>query len=95
MNVIAILTLLFKEKLPRWHLGYSTVVTEAVHASEMSVHFYVTARRYIPGSCRLHVGCRENPKSHLKLFTFLCVLYDSPRISQYSGLHCDLKALLA
>jgi hypothetical protein len=37
---------------------------ETVRASETSIHFNVTTRRYIPEHSKLHTHRRENLKSH-------------------------------
>jgi hypothetical protein len=41
------------------------MMMEAVHTSETSVNFNVTARRYIPEDYKLHARYRENLKSHI------------------------------
>jgi hypothetical protein len=40
------------------------LMMEAVHASETSVNFNVTTRRYIPEDFILHIRRREELKSH-------------------------------
>jgi hypothetical protein len=42
-----------------------TLMMEAVHNSETSVHFNMTSRRYIPEDSKLHTRQRENLKSHI------------------------------
>jgi hypothetical protein len=46
-------------------LHHQGTLMEAGCTSEMSVHFNVTTRRYIPQNSKLPTHCHENLKSHL------------------------------
>jgi hypothetical protein len=41
---------------------HQALMMEAVHASETSVNFHVTKRRYISEESKLHTGHRKNLK---------------------------------
>jgi hypothetical protein len=47
---------------------HKVMMMETVRTSETSVHFNVTARRYIPEDFKLHSRRHDNVKSHIQIF---------------------------
>jgi hypothetical protein len=62
---------------------------EAIHTSEMSVHFNVTTRHYIPEDPKLHTHCREKLKSHKPT-----VLLEAPSGFPWPFQVCDCRRTL-
>jgi hypothetical protein len=46
------------------NIPVSSLMMEAVHASETSIYFYEITQRCIPEGCYLHIGRCEILKSH-------------------------------